>query len=182
MTSLKLDMTSAKTLFSNKVTFTDTGVRTSVWLEKWNWKSLGHVQLFVTPQLGRVQLFGIPWTIQSVEFSRPEYWSGLSCPSPGHLCNPGIEPRSPALQADSLPAEPQGKPYMSWGGGRVGRRGTQVNPKQEGWKFCSNLNVNAPFVNFTRKKRLCSGSLGKLAFLDLVHITMPPSLPELVLV
>ena len=64
----------------------------------------------------------------------------------------------------------------------VGRWGTQVNPKQEGWNFCSNLNVNAPFVNFTRKKRLCSGSLGKLAFLDLVHIAMPPSLPELVLV
>lgn len=40
--SLKLDMTSAKTLFANKVTSTDTGVRTSVCLEKWNWKLLGH--------------------------------------------------------------------------------------------------------------------------------------------
>ena len=46
-------MTSAKTLFSNKVTFADTGVRTSICLKKWNWKSLGHVQLFATP-----------WTIQ----------------------------------------------------------------------------------------------------------------------
>ena len=45
-----------------------------------------------------------------MEFSRPEYWSGKPFPSPGDLPNPGIEPRSPALQADSLPAEPQGKP------------------------------------------------------------------------
>ena len=51
-----------------------------------------------------------PWTIQSMEFSRPEYWSGQPFPSSGDLPNPGIEPRSPALQADSLPAKPQGKP------------------------------------------------------------------------
>ena len=51
-----------------------------------------------------------PWTVQSMEFFRPEYWSGEPFPSPGHLPNPGTEPRSPALQADSLPAEPQGKP------------------------------------------------------------------------
>ena len=44
-----------------------------------------------------------------MEFSRPEYWSGYPFPSPGDLPNPGIKPRSPALQADSLPAEPQGK-------------------------------------------------------------------------
>ena len=46
-----------------------------------------------------------------MEFSRPEYCSGEPFPSLGDLSNPGIEPRSPALQADSLPAEPQGK----WG-------------------------------------------------------------------
>ena len=44
-----------------------------------------------------------------MEFSRPEYWSGEPFPSPGDLPNPGIEPRSPTLQADSSPAEPQGK-------------------------------------------------------------------------
>ena len=49
------------------------------------WKSLSGVQLFVTP-----------WTIQSMEFSRPEYWSGWLFPSPGYLPNPGIKPRSPA--------------------------------------------------------------------------------------
>ena len=42
-------------------------------------------------------------------FSRPEYWSEYSFPSPGDLPNPGIEPRSPVLQTYSLPAEPQGK-------------------------------------------------------------------------
>ena len=40
-----------------------------------------------------------PWTIQSMEFSRPEYWSGWPFPSPGDLSNSGIEPSSPALQA-----------------------------------------------------------------------------------
>ena len=45
-----------------------------------------------------------------LEFSRPEYWSGQPFPSPGDLPNPRIEPRSPTLQVDSLPAEPQGKP------------------------------------------------------------------------
>ena len=45
-----------------------------------------------------------------MEFSRPEHWSGQPFPSPGHLPYPGIELRSPALQVDSLPAEPQGKP------------------------------------------------------------------------
>ena len=43
-------------------------------------------------------------------FSRQEYWSGLIFPSLGDLPNPGIEPTSPVLQADALPAEPQGKP------------------------------------------------------------------------
>ena len=49
----------------------------------------------------------------SMEFSRQEHWSGLPCPLPGDLPDPGIEPMSPvspALQADSLPAEPSGKP------------------------------------------------------------------------
>ena len=46
----------------------------------------------------------------STGFSRPEYWSGLPFPSPGDLPDLGIEPRSPALQADSLPSELQGSP------------------------------------------------------------------------
>ena len=42
-----------------------------------------------------------------------EYWSGLPCPPSGHLPNPGTEPKSPTLQADSLPAEPPGEPKDS---------------------------------------------------------------------
>ena len=57
--------------------------------------------------------FAIPWSVAhqaplSMEFSRQEYWSGLPLPSPGDLSNPGIKLGSPALQADSLPAEPLG--------------------------------------------------------------------------
>ena len=55
-----------------------------------------------------------PWTVTcqaplSLGFSRQEYWGGLPVPSPGDLPNPGIKPRSPTLQADSLPSEPPGK-------------------------------------------------------------------------
>ena len=46
----------------------------------------------------------------TMDFSRPEYWSGYPLPSPGDLPNAGIEPRFPTLQADSLSAEPQGIP------------------------------------------------------------------------
>ena len=53
--------------------------------------------------------------IQSIEFSRPEYWNGWPFPSPGALPNLGIKPRSPTLQADSLPSEPPGKPKYSQG-------------------------------------------------------------------
>ena len=54
------------------------------------------------------------WTVAcqaplSMEFSKQKYWSGLTFPSPGDLPNPGIEPASPALQADSLPSQPPGK-------------------------------------------------------------------------
>ena len=63
-----------------------------------------------------VRLFAIPWTVAHqaplfMEFPRQEYWSGWPCPSPGDLPNPRIKPGSPALQADSLPSEPSGKPH-----------------------------------------------------------------------
>ena len=68
-------------------------------------KSLSHVRLFATP-----------WTVAhqappSMGFSRQEYWSGSPFPSPGDLPDPGIEPKSPALQADALTSEPPGKPH-----------------------------------------------------------------------
>ena len=64
----------------------------------WKWKS---------PSLNWLWFFVTPWTVAhqlplSVGFSRQEYWSGKSFPSPGDLPNPGIEPRSLELQADSL--------------------------------------------------------------------------------
>ena len=64
-------------------------------------------------------LFATPWTVAyqgplSMEFSRQEYWSGLPFPSPGDLPDPGIESRSPTLQADTLPSEPPGK--LKWAG------------------------------------------------------------------
>ena len=46
-------------------------------------------------------------------FSRQEFWSGVPFPPPGDLPDPGIEPRSPALQADSLPTELQGKSHIN---------------------------------------------------------------------
>ena len=68
----------------------------------------------------RVQLLVILWTVACwaplfMEFSRQAYWSGLPFPSPGYLPYSGIEPRSPALQADSLPTEPLGKPQAGNG-------------------------------------------------------------------
>ena len=64
--------------------------------------------------LSRVRLFATPRTVAhqappSMGFSRQEYWSGLLFPSPGDLPDPGIEPGSPAAQADALTSEPSGK-------------------------------------------------------------------------
>ena len=73
--------------------------------------------------LSRVRLFATPWTVAcqsalSMGFSRQEYWRGLSFPSPGNLPNPGIEPRSPKLQADALPSEPPEKPKIMYINGK----------------------------------------------------------------
>ena len=75
-----------------------------LWLSKVKVKSLSRVRLFATL-----------WTVAhqaplSMGFSRQEYWIGLSFPSPGDLPDPGIEPGSSALQADSLPSESQESP------------------------------------------------------------------------
>ena len=67
-------------------------------------------------------LFSTLWTVAyqaplSMGFSRQEYWSGLPCPPPGDLPDPGIEPtspESPALQVESLPTEPPGKPLSAY--------------------------------------------------------------------
>ena len=85
---------------------------------KWKWKSLIHGQLFATP-----------WTVAchaslAIEFSRQESLSGLPFISPGDLPDPEIDPRSPALQAGSLPSESPGKPICGIRSmGKVGHRG-----------------------------------------------------------
>ena len=66
----------------------------------------------------RVQLSVTLWTAAqqaplSMGFSRQEYWSGLPCPPPEDLPDTGTEPASPALQVDSLPTEPPGKPSIT---------------------------------------------------------------------
>ena len=67
--------------------------------------------------LSCVGLFATLWTVAyqappSMGFSRQEYWSGLPFPPPVDLPDPGIEPGSPTLQADSLPSELPGKPLL----------------------------------------------------------------------
>ena len=68
-------------------------------------KSLSHTRLLATPWTAAHQ---VPL---SMRLSRQGYWSGSPFSSPGDLPNPGIEPRSPVLQADSLLTELQGKPH-----------------------------------------------------------------------
>ena len=69
--------------------------------KKWKWKSLSGVWLSATP-----------WTIQSMEFLQARILERVPFPFSRDLPNPGIRPRSPTLQADSFPAEPQGKPML----------------------------------------------------------------------
>ena len=74
--------------------------------------------MFCAQSFNPVGLSATPWTVArqaplSMEFSKQEYWSGLPFPPPGDLLNSGIEPASlaaPALQVDSLPPVPPGKP------------------------------------------------------------------------
>ena len=97
--------------------------------------------------LSRVQHFVTPWTVAcqtppSMEFSRQEYWSGLSCPPSTDLPNPGIEPRSPVLQADSLLSEPPGKPsigILMLDSRRGADRSDALEVRSSGWSgeaFC----------------------------------------------
>ena len=70
-------------------------------------QSHSHVWLFATLRMVTCQ------APRSMGFSRQEYWSGLLCPTPGDLLNPGVKPTSPvspALQVGSLPLSPQGSP------------------------------------------------------------------------
>ena len=90
------------------------------------WTFVGKVMFLLLNMLSRLVIAFLPRSkhllisflltvayqaLLSMGFSRQEYWSGLPFPSPGDLPNPGIKPRSPALQVDALPSEPPGKPF-----------------------------------------------------------------------
>ena len=99
-------------------------------------KLLGHVWLFVTP-----------WTVAhkaflSVEFSRP-------FPSPGDLPDPGIEPGSSALQPDTLPSEPPGKPWETYRLLFIYNRTLKIHLQQSGfsWVLCILLILHPPWVS-----------------------------------
>ena len=83
--------------------FTSRATREAFSNERKKVKLLSHVQLFVTPRIVTYQ------ASLSMEFSRLEYQSRLPFPSPGDLPDPGIRPRSSALQVVYLPSEPLGK-------------------------------------------------------------------------
>ena len=81
------------------------------------------VVMWVSSRFSRVQLFVPPWaaacqTPLPMRFPRQEYWSGLPCSPPGDLPSPGVKPRSPALQVESLLSDPPGKP-MNTGMGNL---------------------------------------------------------------
>ena len=90
------------------------------------WKFLSSFADIIITEISEVKfaqsfphgLFATLWTVAHqaplyMGFSKQEYWSGLPFPSPGDLPDPGIEPRSPALQADALTSEPPGKPHAT---------------------------------------------------------------------
>ena len=92
----------------------------------WSWHSISYYILLLkllkvkVKSLSRVRLFVTLWTVAyqaslSMGFSRQEYWSGLPFPSPGDLPDAGIEPGSPALEADALTSEPPNSCFLSNG-------------------------------------------------------------------
>ena len=106
------------------------------WKWKWKWS--------------RVRLFATRWTEAhqaplSLGFSRQEYWSGLPFHSPGELPDPGIEPRSPTLQADALTSEPPGTVFNV-----LGLSFSIFNTLWYSHEQLSNLTVLAP--SFPRKR------------------------------
>ena len=106
-------------------------------------QSPGHVQIFVTA-----------WNLQApqpMEFSRQEYWSGQSFPSPGDLPDLGIKPGSPTLQADSLPSEPLGKPKGKFIFYKKLRNNSYLKGKYY-WHFAMTQKYIHPYISKVFKK------------------------------
>ena len=84
------------------------GPHTHIFLADW-----GHMVVCVlVAQSCPTHCDPMDYSLLSMAFTREDYWSGLSYPSPRDFPHPGIKPRFPALQVDSLPSEPWGKPHM----------------------------------------------------------------------
>ena len=125
---------------------------------KKKWKSFSCVQLFMTP-----------WTIvHGILQARILEW--VTFPSPGDLPNPGIKPRSPILQADSLPAEPQGKPKNTGVGSLSLLQGIFLT-QESNWGLlhwrrilhCRRILYQLNYQGSTSGKLPCQGSItGKL--------------------
>ena len=102
----------------------------------------------IVKSLSRVRLFATSWTVAyqaplSVGFSRQECWSGLPFPSPGDLPDPGIEPGSPALQADALPSEPpMGVANLISGASAFSKSSLHI------WKFSIHILLKPSLDNF----------------------------------
>ena len=89
--------------------------------------------------LSHVQLFVTPWTVTrqaplSMEFSRQECWSGVPCPSPGDLPNPGIESGSPTLHTESLLSE-------------LLESQVKVKLLSSVWLFCNPMDCSLPYFS-----------------------------------
>ena len=116
--------------------------------------------LLLLSRFSRVRLCATPLTAAhqaplSTGFSRPKHWSMQPFPSPGDLPNPGIEPRSPTLQVDALPAESQGKPKNT-GVGRLSLL-QQIFPTQEskrGFLHCRQILYQLSYQGSPSRRQL----------------------------
>ena len=103
-----------------------------------------------------------PWTVAcqaslSTEISRQEYWSGQPFPSPGDRPNPGIKPRSPTLQVDSVPSESPGKPKNTGVGSLSLLQGTFLTQElNRGLLHCF------PGGSTGKESAFCAGELGSI--------------------
>ena len=98
-----------------------------------------YISLIVVSSLSHVQLFAAPWTVAhqaplSMGFPRQEHWSGLPCPSPGHLPDPEMKPPSPARQADSSPLSHQESPICVCVCADVLQRGQAAHSSVLAWR------------------------------------------------
>ena len=174
---------------SSKTKFTSASV--SPWQHQFHFGSLGCP--FTTARaiskegrkevksFSHVQLFATPWTVAhqaplSMGLSRQEYWSGLPFPSPGDLPDPGIEPRSPALQTDTLLSEPPGKPagailsFISKDG--EGRWLLKVFPEERG-HFSPRNSLVSMVYRFTTLPRCSNSSQGMGAQISVSRSDVP---------